>query len=131
MDADGNGAVNNFDYIAIKMNWLKATGEINPKNGLSGIPMHFGLMQNYPNPFNPATTLQLALPERSRVVLLVSDMLGRTVAKLVDGDIDAGNHAVQFDANGFSSGTYLATAVMTGLQSGVSYTQTVSMSLTK
>lgn len=131
MDADGNGAVNNFDYIAVKVNWLRSIGDVNAKNGPSGIPVTFGMNQNYPNPFNPTTTLQIALPERSQVRLIVSDMLGRTVATLVDGSMEAGSHAIQFDAAGLASGTYLATAVMTGVESGISFSQTVSMSLTK
>lgn len=131
MDADGNGVVNNFDYIAIKMNWLRSLGDVSGKDGAAGIPVSFGMNQNFPNPFNPSTTIQLALPERATVRLIISDMLGRTVATLVDGDLDAGVRAVQFDASGLASGTYLATAVMTGIESGLTFSQTISMSLTK
>jgi hypothetical protein len=131
MDADGNAVVNNFDYIAIKLNWMKSTGEVNPKIGPSATPLAFGMQQNYPNPFNPSTALRMEIPERAMVRLVVRDMLGRTIAELVNGEVDAGSHTVSFQANGLASGNYLATAVMTGLVSGISYTQTISMTLAK
>ena len=131
MDADGNSVINNFDYIAIKMNWMRATGEVSAKTEPGSMPLRFGVSQNYPNPFNPTTAIQLALPERAEVHLVVHDMLGRTVATLVDGTLDAGVRTIQFDASGLASGTYFATAIMTGIESGVSFRHVVSMSLNK
>ena len=57
-----------------------------------GIPGKFALHQNYPNPFNPSTTLRLALPQAAQVTLLVYDLLGREVARLLDGAWPAGTH---------------------------------------
>lgn len=131
MDADGNGIVNNFDYIAIKMNWMRSVGEVSAKQDPGSTPLHFGLHQNYPNPFNPTTAIQLAVAERADVRLTVHDMLGRTVATLVDGTLDAGMHTVPFDATGLASGNYFATAIMTGIESGVSFRQVISMTLNK
>lgn len=131
MDADGNGNVNNFDYIAIKINWLKNTGSVGPKDGEAAAPVYFHMGQNYPNPFNPSTTLRIDLPERSHVRLVIVDALGRTVATLIDNEMSAGSHASTFVAEGLATGTYLATAVMTGLESGIVYSQAVSMSLLK
>ncbi|MFA6232703.1 MAG: T9SS type A sorting domain-containing protein [Bacteroidota bacterium] len=131
MDADGNGNVNNFDYIAIKLNWLKNTGSVGPKDGRANLPMYFNMGQNYPNPFNPSTTLQVNLPERSNVRIVVVNALGRIVATLLDTEMNAGSHSTTFNADGLATGTYLATAVMTGLESGIVYRQTVTMSLLK
>ncbi|MFA6234822.1 MAG: T9SS type A sorting domain-containing protein [Bacteroidota bacterium] len=131
MDSDGNGVVNNFDYIAIKLNWMRSHGEIATKNGSTFHPWSFDMDQNFPNPFNPATTIQYSVPERSTVILTVSDMLGRTVATLVNGTIEEGVHSVVFDASNLNSGNYVATVNMAGLQSGLTFAKTMKMVLNK
>ncbi|MGQ9604062.1 MAG: T9SS type A sorting domain-containing protein, partial [bacterium] len=66
----------------------------------------YALHENYPNPFNPVTTVEFALPERSNVELVVYDVLGREVARLADGEYEAGRYRVSFDADRLSSGIY-------------------------
>lgn len=70
------------------------------------LPKEFALGQNYPNPFNPTTQIEFALPEASHVRLMVYDMLGREVRRLVDGDLPAGVHQATFDGYGLASGMY-------------------------
>jgi hypothetical protein len=67
---------------------------------------HFTLHQNYPNPFNPSTTIRFSLPQREHVILKVFDMTGREVARLVDGNLVAGNHVVTFAPREITSGLY-------------------------
>jgi hypothetical protein len=131
MDTDGNGVINNFDYIAIKLNWMKISGSINPKAGSSGMPEAFTLNQNYPNPFNPTTTLEYSVPERSEVHLVVFDLFGREVAKLVGAQLETGSHSVSFNAVNLPSGQYLARINMTGLETGFTFTRTIKMTLSK
>ncbi|MFZ1728549.1 MAG: T9SS type A sorting domain-containing protein [Bacteroidota bacterium] len=131
MDADGNGVVNNWDYVVIKINWARAHGVIAPKSGSSFGSMTFDMDQNYPNPFNPTTMLQYSTPERSQVTLTVADMLGRTVATLVNGAIEAGVHSSTFDASGLTSGNYVATISMVGIESGLTFSKTIKMVLSK
>ena len=88
-------------------------------------PDRYSLNQNYPNPFNPATTLSFALPETQDVVLAVYDMLGRQVAVLVDGTLNAGMHTVRWDAAGLPGGVYAAR-----LEAGA-FSQTRMMQLIK
>jgi GEVED domain/Secretion system C-terminal sorting domain/Domain of unknown function DUF11 len=71
------------------------------------LPDGFALGQNYPNPFNPVTTIGFALPKTGKVRLSVFDALGREVALLVDGTIQAGQHEVQFSAGSLPTGAYL------------------------
>lgn len=66
----------------------------------------YSLDQNYPNPFNPTTSIRYSLPAAGLVRLEVYDMLGKRVAVIADGFESAGEHTVQFDASGLSSGIY-------------------------
>jgi hypothetical protein len=70
------------------------------------VPTTYTLDHNYPNPFNPSTTIQFGLPARSTVRLSVFNALGQEVAELVNGDLDAGYHAIRFDASSLASGVY-------------------------
>ncbi len=72
----------------------------------SGLPISYSLSQNYPNPFNPTTTINFALPKSGNVSLVVYDILGREVAHLVNGEMQAGYHSVEFNANNLASGIY-------------------------
>ncbi len=69
-------------------------------------PQQFNLSHNYPNPFNPATTIRYDLPQRSHVSLTVFSTLGQQVAQLVNKEVDAGQHSVQFEAGNLASGVY-------------------------
>lgn len=69
-------------------------------------PRTFALMQNYPNPFNPTTLIDYQLSAVGHVTLRVYDVLGRSVATLVDGVQSPGLHSVVFDGARFASGVY-------------------------
>jgi hypothetical protein len=110
--ADSSAAPGSNAY-RLKQVDLDGTGHIGPSiiaNVLTtvqeGKPLAFGLYQNYPNPFNPSTTIRYGLPSRSHVTLAVFNTLGQRVAQLVNGDVEAGHHDVQFDAAELSSGVY-------------------------
>ncbi|MCH7783696.1 T9SS type A sorting domain-containing protein [candidate division KSB1 bacterium] len=62
--------------------------------------------QNYPNPFNPVTTISYQLPEASTVTLTVFNTAGQEVALLIDGQVSAGFHSIQWDASDMASGIY-------------------------
>jgi hypothetical protein len=129
IDADGNGVINNFDYVAVKLNWMRTHTIV--KQGSEIAELSFDMIQNYPNPFNPSTKIQFTAPELSQVNLVVTDMLGRTVATLVNGNVNAGTHEVSFDGVSLNSGTYMATVTMVGLESGLNFSRTMKMQLVK
>jgi hypothetical protein len=70
------------------------------------IPGKFTLDQNYPNPFNPSTTISWQSPGRSWQTLKVYDVLGNEIAVLINGEQEAGNHSINFNAANLSSGVY-------------------------
>lgn len=71
------------------------------------VPTRLRLDQNYPNPFNPSTTIRYGIPARSHVRLTVFNTLGQHVATLQNGEQNAGDHDVRFDARGLPSGVYV------------------------
>ena len=68
---------------------------------------YFVLEENFPNPFNPATTIIYQIPSYEKVSLIVYDIRGRELRRIVDGYQAAGQYRVSFDATGLSSGLYL------------------------
>ena len=76
--------------------------------GVTSLPEQYLLHTNYPNPFNPTTTIRYGLPQVSEVLLMVYDLLGREVARLVNGAMEAGYHEVQWDGRECASGIYIA-----------------------
>jgi len=80
---------------------------ISVKDDLSSTPDVFNLHQNYPNPFNPVTTIEYSLPKSSEVSLIIYNIVGQEVARLIDGVQQAGNHNIKWDASNVSSGVYI------------------------
>jgi hypothetical protein len=76
------------------------------KSKVSNIPTVFNLSQNYPNPFNPTTKINFDLPKDLKVKIMVYEVLGREVIKLVDEFRRAGRYTVEFNGNNYASGVY-------------------------
>jgi hypothetical protein len=77
-----------------------------------GIPKTYAVSQNYPNPFNPNTTIRYQLPMHSQVKLSVYNVLGQRVRTLLDNQVEAGYHVVEWDGmndagNQIASGVYI------------------------
>jgi len=68
----------------------------------SPLPSTFSLSQNYPNPFNPTTSIEFDLPRRSQVKVIVYNLLGQEVSRLVDQEFPAGNHRITWDGSTIS-----------------------------
>jgi len=72
----------------------------------STIPTEFSLSQNYPNPFNPSTTIEFSITRNEMVNLSIFNILGEEVTTLINSDMTAGKHTVNFNAAGLNSGIY-------------------------
>jgi photosystem II stability/assembly factor-like uncharacterized protein len=73
---------------------------------VSDFPKEFKLEQNYPNPFNPATKIQYDIPKITDVSLIVYDVIGREVARLVDEMKPPGHYEIVWDGSRLASGVY-------------------------
>ena len=76
------------------------------------IPERYAIEDNYPNPFNPVTTIRYELPEPSHVTLIIYDMMGREVRRLVNDVVQPGYHTATWDSRNnagseVASGMYL------------------------
>lgn len=67
----------------------------------------FKLYQNYPNPFNPNTTIEYSIPEDGFVQLIIYDVLGSEIKKIVSDYCYSGHYKINFDAGNLVSGVYL------------------------
>jgi hypothetical protein len=76
--------------------------------GLPSLPQSYLVLEAYPNPFNASTTIAYDLPREGRISLRVFDLLGREVALLKDGLLEAGTHGETFNGSGLASGIYFA-----------------------
>jgi flagellar hook assembly protein FlgD len=80
---------------------------VSAHDGATGyLPTTPELAQNYPNPFNPTTNISFSLPAKSRVTILVFNILGQRVATVTDQEYPAGNHIVMWNASNVASGVY-------------------------
>ncbi|MFZ1683871.1 MAG: 5'-nucleotidase C-terminal domain-containing protein [Candidatus Zixiibacteriota bacterium] len=75
------------------------------------VPQTFELGQNYPNPFNPSTRIEFSLPSTQQVRLDIYNILGEQVTTLVDGEMSAGQHSIEWNSTdshgqGVASGIY-------------------------
>jgi predicted acyl esterase len=62
-----------------------------------------------PNPFRGSASVTYELPTETRVALLVTDLLGRTVARFDEGQRPAGAHSATLDGSRLAPGLYFAT----------------------
>jgi hypothetical protein len=59
-----------------------------------------------PNPVNDRSEIEYEVIESGRTRLYITDMLGRRVATLVDGEVVPGRYVAQLDASRIPSGTF-------------------------
>ena len=90
------------------------------------IPGQYALHHNYPNPFNPMTTIRYGLPETAEVSLVIFDMKGREVNRLVQTRQAAGWHALQWNGTN-AQGRQVSTGVYIARISAGSFTDAIKM----
>ena len=86
-----------------------ANWEISPYTIGTGddLPVAFALDAPSPNPSATSSNrIAFSVPREAQVRLTIHDVRGRTVAKLVDGALPAGNHTRTWDSSSAAAGVY-------------------------
>lgn len=77
------------------------------ENSMAENPQEYEMSQNYPNPFNSTTRIKYNIPKSSRISIVVYDVNGKEVVKLINGEFkETGIHTVKFEAGDLTSGVY-------------------------
>jgi len=102
-----------YFYLVEVVDVLGNTERFGPVSLRVDAPKTFSLAQNAPNPFNPETAIRFELPIPQRVTLVVYNLLGQEVVRLLDNTpFEAGYHRVVWNGRNStgqatSSGLYL------------------------
>ena len=69
------------------------------------VPIEFSLANNYPNPFNPITNISFTIPTQLDVKVNIYNVMGRLVANVTKGRLDAGTYNVKWNGRDHSGNT--------------------------
>ncbi len=72
----------------------------------TGKENYFDLFQNYPNPFNSSTSIKYNISIDAFVSIVIYDILGNEVSRLVNSHQIAGSYTEKWFADNFASGMY-------------------------
>jgi hypothetical protein len=98
------------DLYFDKLRVVKKDYLVQLADGLELIPNRIILSQNYPNPFNAVTTIPFYLPQQSQVELVIYDLRGRLVKRLLQRELGAGQHHIAWQGD-TATGTQVASGV--------------------
>ena len=108
IDAEGivryRGAGVDLTQITSVINTLITTSLDEPNQ----VERSYYLNQNFPNPFNPTTAISFGLNEKQRVHLEIFDIMGRLIRKLLDADMQPGEHEISWDGRNQSGNNVAA-----------------------
>ncbi len=72
------------------------------------LPTGYSVSDNFPNPFNPRTRIGITLPSRENVKVEVFNLLGQSVADVIEQTFDAGTNNIDIELNGLPNGFYIS-----------------------
>ncbi len=87
---------------------LNGTGTPDTGTGNGGqfVPVEYALRAPYPNPFNQVARITYNVAERGNVQLILYDVAGREVRRLINHVHHAGVHSISMDSDGLATGMY-------------------------
>lgn len=106
-----NGVSYRYSLVSVDENGNRQTYtqtvDATPSASSDVLVTTYALHQNYPNPFNPETSIGFDLVQGGAVKLTIYNVLGESVATLLNGPLNAGRHTVIFNGANLPSGLYL------------------------
>jgi len=89
------------------MNYLNILGGLTTIDGEPVQPYSLTLSQNYPNPFNPNTQISFSIPETNFTQLVVFDVKGQEVKRLLNRSYTPGNYQISLSGEELNAGVYI------------------------
>ena len=126
---DRDNALFDVDYIALDKN-SSVVFSGRKTIDVIAVPDNYALHPNYPNPFNPLTRINYDIPKDGPVELIVFDILGREVVKLMNQNLKAGYHSMTWRGLNKNQQNVGAGVYFFQLRSKT-YTKTIKMLLLK
>ncbi|MFH1197645.1 MAG: T9SS type A sorting domain-containing protein [bacterium] len=124
-------ASNELTFSEYSDRWNFQTAQITSAELNDNIPGEFTLYPNYPNPFNPETRIRFGLPEESLIKISIFNSLGQLIEELLDGNLNAGNHEITWNASNYPSGIYFAKFQAYSSESNRQFTNNLKLILLK
>ncbi len=90
--------------------------DVPQKEKSSGIVTDYRLFPAFPNPFNSSVTISYDIPTQGHVSLSIWNVLGQSVAELIDQAQPPGHYRVSWDAGSKTSGLYFAVLEINGFE---------------
>jgi len=103
------GAVVNYSVAAVDFSGNKSapSDEIQLVIADVSAPLREGFsLSSFPNPMTDRTTVHIELPVECFVQLVITDISGRRIASLVDQELNAGEHSIEFLRSDLPGGVY-------------------------
>lgn len=107
-----NSSAIDFEFL---IDELSLVDSVNAVVGVKQLTISAELLNCTPNPFYQVATLSYSVPEKGNVKLRVYNMLGETVATLVNEPLEKGNYKMKFDGSSLKSGIYFYKLEMNGI----------------
>ena len=95
------------DAIDNNLDNNQVVGTFTVGNNEASMPNATELYQNFPNPFSVQTRIEFDLDKAGSARLVIYDLLGRIVARPLDGVLPGGHHEVIVDGRSLASGVYV------------------------
>jgi uncharacterized protein (TIGR02145 family) len=116
VDENGDGLSSIFLQLYINPNVYSTTSGTDGSftfNNVTAVedellPVGYSVSNNYPNPFNPTTRFVITIPVSGIVKVEVFNLLGQTVADVIEKTFNAGTNYIDVELNGLPNGFYIS-----------------------